>query len=317
MNTAMTSTNVIAMPGRAAVNSTAFQMIVIGLLLTQVALGFVVMRGWFWLGVPLVLVASHLMHGVIVGFHEASHGLLRRDRRRNEFAGVLTGVLSFTSFSLYRAAHQTHHAFLSTARDEELWPFVDTTKPRWVRRLAAFLELNAGMIFTPCLFLRTFFRKGSPIRNRQVRRRIWMELVMLCGVWTGVLWSVAHWQMWTYFIWIYLVPGALAANLQSWRKYIEHVGLTGSTVNGATRNVVSKTWLGRALAYTLLHEPYHGVHHVHPGVPHVALPEFVAVIEPTRSDEAPPYSSYSAALKDLLFSLADPRVGAQWREVAL
>ena len=32
---------------------------------------------------PLVLLASHLMHGAAVGFHEATHGLLRRNRRFN------------------------------------------------------------------------------------------------------------------------------------------------------------------------------------------------------------------------------------------
>ena len=54
----------------------------------------------------LVLVSSHFMHGMLIGFHEASHGLLRKSRLLNEIDGVLIGVLSFMSFSLYRAAHQ-------------------------------------------------------------------------------------------------------------------------------------------------------------------------------------------------------------------
>ena len=62
------------------------------------------------------------------------------------------------SFSLYRAAHQLHHAYLATERDEELWPFVIPGMPRWVRILAAFLELGLGLLFTPFLFVRTFLR---------------------------------------------------------------------------------------------------------------------------------------------------------------
>jgi len=68
--------------------------------------------------VQLVLVIGHLMHGAGVGFHEASHGLLRRNHRFNEFDGVLIGVMSFMSFSLYRAAHQTPPAHFATERDD-------------------------------------------------------------------------------------------------------------------------------------------------------------------------------------------------------
>ena len=49
-------------------------------------------------------------------------------------------------------------------------------------------------------------------------------------------------------------------NLQSWRKYIEHVGLLGNTVNSSTRSIVAQGWPGRLFAFTLLHEPFHGLH---------------------------------------------------------
>jgi fatty acid desaturase len=295
------------------VSRSAFQVIVILFALTEVALGAALVRGSVWLAVPLVLIASHFIHGLLIGFHEATHGLLRRSRRFNEFDGILIGVLSLMSFSLYRAAHQKHHAHLATERDEELWPFVHPEKPRWLRILAAFLELTAGLLFTPFLFLRAFLRAGSPIRSKKVRRRIWAELALIVAVWIGILAAVAHWHAWTYFVWMYLVPAGIAANLQSWRKYIEHVGLTGSTVNSATRNIVSESWLGRLVAFTLLHEPYHGVHHQHAGLPHAELPQFAAELQPASPDERSPFPSYRRAFVDLLRSLADPRVGGQWR----
>ena len=295
------------------VSRSAFQIIVIALALTQAALGAAIFHGWLWLAVPLVLIASHLMHGLLIGFHEASHGMLRANRRFNEFDGILIGVLSFTSFSLYRAAHQTHHMHLATERDEELWPFVHPGKPRWVRMLAAYLELTVGLVFTPFIFIRTFLRPSSPIRSKKVRQRIWVELALTAAVWIGILSAVAHWHVWKYFLWMYLVPGFVAANLQSWRKYIEHVGLTGCTANSATRNIVSRSWAGRLLAFSLLHEPYHGVHHLHAGLPHAELPQHASQLEPTVPGELSPYPTYRQALLDLLRSLADPRVGAQWR----
>ena len=298
------------------VSRSAYQIVMFLFLFTEIALALVLQNGAsIWLVAPLVLVASHFMHGLLVGMHEAAHGMLRRSRRFNEFDGMLIGVFSFMSFNLYRTAHQTHHMHLATGRDEELWPFVNPESPRWGRILAAFLELFAGLLYTPTLFLRTFLRAGSPIRSRKVRRRIWADLALIAAVWTGILAAVAHWHAWTYFVWMYLVPGAIAGNLQSWRKYIEHVGLTGSTVNSATRNIVAEGWPGRLFAFTLLHEPYHGVHHKHAGLPHAELPRFAAELQPVSPDEQPPFPSYRSALLHLIRSLADPRVGAQWRNV--
>src|SRR5438046_6857308 len=174
----------------------AFQLLVFGLAFAEVMLAVTVHRGLIWLAVPLVLVASHLMHGLLIGLHEASHGLLRKSRSLNEFDGVIIGLFSLVPFSLYRVVHQSHHAHLATERDAELWPFVLPNTPRWTRRLAAFAELTVGLFYTPLLFLRVFFRSDSPIRNRKVRRRIWSELSLTAAVWTAILVAVAFWGVW-------------------------------------------------------------------------------------------------------------------------
>jgi fatty acid desaturase len=230
----------------------------------------------------------------------------------NEFDGVILGVFSFLPFSLYRVVHQMHHMHLATERDTELWPLVITKAPRWARRLAALLELTVGLFYSPLIFLRVFLHRPSLVRSRKVRRRIWAELALAVVVWTAILTAIAFWGVWKYFLVMYLVPGVIAANLQSWRKYIEHVGLTGNTVNSSTRSIVPKSWLGHLFAYTLLHEPYHGVHHQNAGLPHRVLPQFTSVLIPKRPDDVAPFMSYRQALPDLIRSLANPRVGAQW-----
>ncbi|RYD83618.1 MAG: fatty acid desaturase [Verrucomicrobiaceae bacterium] len=295
------------------VSRAAFPIVSGALFLTLGLLGVAVYHGMYWLALPLALVASHFMHGQLIGFHEASHGMLRKSRFLNDIDGVLIGILSFMSFTLYRASHQTHHMHLGTQRDEELWPFVLTGTPRWARVLAAVLELTVGILFTPFIFLRTFLRSGSPIRSRKVRRRIWAELALVAGVWISALTAVAWFDVWKYFAWLYLVPAVIAGNLQSWRKYIEHVGLTGSTIRSATRSIVAQGPMGRLVAFTLLHEPYHGVHHQRAGVSHAELPMFAEDLEPETPDEQAPFPSYRHALLHLLRSLKDPRVGAQWR----
>ena len=113
---------------------------------------------------------------------------------------------------------------------------------------------------------------------------------------------------------MHLLPASLAANMQSVRKYIEHVGLTGSTINSSTRSVVARGWLGRLVSFTLLHEPFHGVHHRHSGLPHAELPQLASALDPKTPEERPPFRSYGHAFRDLLQNLADPRVGAHWRD---
>jgi fatty acid desaturase len=313
MNTTSTTKNMIEPHEPHWLSRAAFQLLIVIFFFTQAALGFAVYRGFYWLAVPLVLISSHLMHGMLIGLHEASHGLLRKSRLLNEIDGTIIGAFGFMSFSLYRAVHQSHHAHLATERDDELWPFVHPGIPRPARILAAVLELSVGLLYSPFLFVRAFLRAGSPIRKKNVRRRIWAELSLAAGLWVVILPAVAWWDMWKYFVWLYLAPAWLAANMQSLRKYIEHLGLTGSTVNSSTRSIVSDGWRGRLVAFTLLHEPYHGVHHRHAGLPHAKLPQFVAVLAPTTPSDRPPFPSYWHAFRDLSRSLADPRVGAQWR----
>jgi fatty acid desaturase len=293
----------------------AFQLLVFGLVFAELGLALTVHQGLIWLAVPLVLVVSHLMHGTLIGLHEAAHGLLRKNRTFNAFDGIVIATLSLMSFSLYRVVHQTHHAYLATERDYEFWPLSQPATPRWRRCLAAFCELNFGLFYSPFLFLRAFLSSPSPVRSKRVRQRIWAELALTVVIWTLVLWAVATFGLWKYFIWMYLAPAFLAANLQSWRKYIEHVGMTGDTVNGSTRSIVAKSWLGRLVAFSLLHEPFHGVHHQRAGLPHSALPQHVEELQPKKPGERAPYPSYRYALVELMRCLADPRVGPQWRTI--
>lgn len=143
-----------------------------------------------------------------------------------------------------------------------------------------------------------------------------MELALTAVAWALAVTAVAFFGLWKYFLWIYMIPALIAANLQSWRKYIEHLGLTGNTVNSSTRTIVPKSWLGRVFAYTLLHEPYHGVYHENAALPHDVLPRFTSLLAPKTPDELPPFLSYRQALPDVIRSLGNPRVGAQWRDAS-
>lgn len=294
------------------VSRAAFPLISGAFFLSQILLGVSVMYGWLWLSIPLVLLVSHLMHGNLIAYHEATHRNLRKSAFLNDVDGVIIGVLSWQSFTLYRVLHQAHHMHLATEKDVELWPFVHPDAPLWKRRLVAFIELNFGIFFTPFLFWRAFFCRDSAIRNKRVRRRIWLEGLLVVVVWTLVFYLTVHFQLWPWFWWNYFIPGFIAGNLQSWRKYIEHVGMSGHSARSATRSIIADTRLGRAFSVTLLHEPLHGIHHLKSAIPHSELPLHTAWLSPDEEGDTTPFPNYRTAFVDLLRKLPDPRVGKQW-----
>lgn len=294
----------------------SFTLVSVAYYLTTGALALCLAMGWVWPLIPLILLASHFMHAMLIAFHEAAHGILRKSRIWNEFDGLLVGTISLTPLTLYRVLHQQHHVNVASERDHELWPFVDPKQPRWWRRTAAFLELNFGFFYSPWLFWRVFFQRNSPISNRKVRRRIWAELWLVVGFWTLVLGSVAWFGLWKWFLVLYFIPAFIAGNLQSWRKYIEHVGLTGNTGRSATRSVVADDWRGRTVSVSLLHQPLHGVHHVKGNLPYQEMPRHLHLIEPTDEGDTIPFPNYRSAFADLFRCLADPKVGGQWEAPA-
>ena len=68
----------------------AFQLLVFGLVIAEAALAVTVQRGWIWLAMPLVLVTSHLMHGALIGLHEAAQA--KKSRVRQVFDWKRVGI---------------------------------------------------------------------------------------------------------------------------------------------------------------------------------------------------------------------------------
>lgn len=276
----------------------------------EAALCWSLLAGPLWLTVLLVLLVAHLMHSQLLAFHEAVHWTLCPQRGVNEWMGISIGTLSLTSLSAFRALHRTHHAHLATERDEELWPFVLPETPRWARRVAAGVELSLGIAYTSYLCWRTFLRAGSPIRGR-VRRRVWFENALIFG-WAALLVCGVLAGLGPFLLVMYAIPGILAGNMHSLRKYIEHMGLTGSTVLGSTRSVAPTGVVGRLFTFSLFNISFHGIHHRFAAIPQERLPELADLLTATTPEEVPPYTHHRGALRDLCRSLGDPRIGAQW-----
>lgn len=268
----------------------------------------------YWPMIALILVNAYLAHSLVIAFHEAAHRNLCPWWPLNEYLGRLIGLQAFISLTLYRELHLWHHAYLGTPRDEEFWPFTDPVNGIWKRRLAAFAELGFGLIYTPILYFRAYIRSGSRIRIPSSRRAmIWIEVLAPWIIWGGVAIVTIQFEVFRYFAIGYLIPAFIAGNIQSLRKYIEHLGLTGDNWATLTRAIRPTTLPGHWLSESILNEPYHDLHHRYPKIPCENLPA-TAEVGPPHDAAQPVFTSYQMALTDLLRTLADPKFGPEWQE---
>ena len=189
---------------------------------------------------------------------------------------------------------------------EELWPFVNPEVPR--ASAAPRTRARRRPLYTPFLLCARFC--AAP--HSAVGAPPHAELPLTIVVWSAILGVIAYFHWWIYLLIAYVCPAYLAGMMQSLRKYVEHMGLTGGKVLECTRTVIPRTLLGRFVVWTMFHEPYHGVHHKLPRLPHTALPQHRDLLEPPVGDEIPPFPNYRSALRDMLATLHDPRIGAQW-----
>ena len=135
----------------------------------------------------------------------------------------------------------------------------------------------------------------------------------ICGLLWGTLFGLAAiYDGWQVLLIGYFVPVVIAGNLQSLRKFTEHMGLCGDTILSTTRTVVDRRWFGRLMSDSMLHIDYHGTHHRYAKVPHYNLPAATPLVYKPGQPAVPIFSSYSSAMLDMLWTLHDPRVGRQW-----
>lgn len=264
---------------------------------------------------PILLVwavQSHLGHMNLIAFHEASHYILHPQRLLNEANGILVGTFILTPLSSYRLVHNAHHLRLGEERDLELWPYVNTAVPRWQRLLSAAGELLLGFFYTPVVFLHGVLNAGR--LPASLRRRLWGEYALCLILWTGLIGGATYFGLVPELLIAYVIPSIISGNLQSLRKFTEHMGMLGDDVPSLTRTVVPNGPIGRFLSWTMMHIDYHGTHHRFAKIPQYNLPKATTLVyEDALHSQRSIYPTYLSAMWAMFRTLADPRVGAQWR----
>lgn len=242
-----------------------------------------------WLAVfGIGILFSYLLLTDYALLHEAAHGNLQSDPRRNYLLGFLTGALFPIPFSMIRMTHQGHHLFNRT--DAEMF---DLYYPhdnlvikylRWYGILCGFfwplIPLGA-VLFSVC---------PKPLRD-QIFRKPQSTGYMFSGVERAAVWAVRlelvaiitfftalHWLLhlqWTHTLVLY---ACFSVNWST-RQYVGHAF--------SKRDIIDGAWNlrhNRLMTWVLLHGEYDKTHHRRPEVSWFYLPRLTP-----PDDERPSY----------------------------
>ncbi|HYO25663.1 MAG TPA: fatty acid desaturase, partial [Lacipirellulaceae bacterium] len=224
-----------------------------------------------WIVAGLVAATSAMMFCWTSALHEAAHQTLFKTRWLSVLCGRLLGTLMFTPYTAYREVHIRHHAYLNTPRDWELWPYADPNASLRFRRWFVWFDLFCGVIAGPIIYGRIYFHRNSPIKSAELRRTIRYEYLGIAAVW-GAVWlytSLTH--QWLGHAVVVLLPMYIAAFMQTFRKFTEHLGMASFDPLQGTRTVLPRKWLLRISSFLNFDIFVHGPHHRHPRLAHGKL----------------------------------------------
>lgn len=242
-----------------------------------------------WLAVAGVgIIFSYLLLTNYALLHEAAHGNLQSNRRRNYWLGFLTGMLFPIPFSMICLTHQGHH--LHNRTDSEMFDLYyphDNRIVKYIRWYGILLGLFWPLIPLGAVLFAILPR---PLRERLFSRpqstgyifanvapvSVWAvrwELLGIVGVFVA-LHCFLHLQ-WTHTLVLY----ACFSFNWSTRQYVGHAF--------SKRDIIDGAWNlrhNRLMSWLLLHGEYDKTHHRRPDVSWIYLPR----LTPTE-DERPGY----------------------------
>ena len=257
-----------------------------------------------WLVALLAAFSSAMMFCWTSALHEAAHQTLFKSRALSIWTGRLLGTAMFTPYSAYREVHIRHHAYLNTPRDWELWPYSDPQASLAFRRAFVWFDLLCGIAAGPVIYGRIYFHRDSPIKSEEIRRTIRREYYAIAGVWGSIwLYTTLTFQ-WPAHLLVIILPMYVAAFMQTFRKFTEHLGMASFDPLQGTRTVLPRKWLLRLSSFLNFDIFIHGPHHRHPRLTHTTLEAKLAEYQQENPDiNYPAYERYWQAMLAMAPSL--------------
>ncbi|MFQ5730357.1 MAG: fatty acid desaturase family protein [Planctomycetaceae bacterium] len=258
-----------------------------------------------------ILFTSYWMFCWMSCFHETAHQTLCGSRTFSIWLGRFLGTAMWVPYTTYRESHIRHHAYLNKPTDWELWPYCDPDVPLWFRRVFVWVDLLLGFVTAPAIYGRTFFHRNSPIRSKQLRRKIVWEYVGIAVGWGTIIGFVAWYDKWMGLLLVWIAPHWLAGIWQNARKLTEHLGMASYDPLQGTRTVLGENWFTRLCTFLNFDIFVHGPHHRHPRLAHDRLRQkMVEYADENPDTPYPLFKSYwRATLAGIPWMVRNPGVG--------
>ncbi|MGF9820110.1 fatty acid desaturase family protein [Brevibacillus agri] len=216
-----------------------------------------------------IILIGGRMRGLDNLMHEASHGMLFKNRWMNKWVtSVFIAWPVFTDYTTYCKSHYLHHKYLWTDKDPDTsyLKSIGLDKLEISKRMFIFKYVLGALWIKHlpqnfCEFVQKLFLKKD-----QTNAEYFMKL----GFWSIVLASSINWDFWLYLILYWLIPLiTIFPIIRFWSDLSDHSGLETSHPLYSSRNSYGNIF-ERLILYPH-HDTYHIVHHLFPYIPHYHL----------------------------------------------
>lgn len=179
---------------------------------------------FWWLALPLVMLAGLLMTRMFVLFHDCCHGSLLPSDRANRIIGYFLGVLVFTPYRHWRWEHSVHHAHagnLDRRGVGDVWTMTveEYQACSWCTRLRYRMLRNPFLLFLVFPVLLFVFRERFPSHDASsaTRRALW-----LTNFGIAVMMAAGFWLLGWPSLVLLVASMAVASSFGVWLFYVQH-----------------------------------------------------------------------------------------------
>ncbi|WP_055108261.1 fatty acid desaturase family protein [Paenibacillus ihumii] len=216
-----------------------------------------------------VILIGGRMRGLDNLMHEASHGMLFKNRWLNKWVtSMLVSFPVFTNYMDYCQSHYKHHKYLWTDQDPDTSQLTAMgLNKATVSKLHFFFKHIIGF-FIVLNVPKNIWNVLTKLFSRKLQTTT--DYVVKLGYWAAVITLSIYLNFWLELIMYWVVPLVIVFPvIRFWSDLADHSGLESSDPLYSSRNSYGNV-LERLILYPH-HDTYHIVHHLFPAIPHYNL----------------------------------------------
>jgi omega-6 fatty acid desaturase (delta-12 desaturase) len=186
---------------------------------------FISMKVSYWLTLALSIPTAGFMVRSFIIFHDCGHGSFFSDRRANEIAGIITGILTLTPWTRWWHNHAVHHATAGDldrrgVGDVYVMTVKEYRESNWIIKLGYRLMRNPVLMFFiggPFIFA-LINRIPIPGTGKRERQSIFWTNMALAIIITILCIT----QGWKAYLLVQLPILILGSSTGIWLFYVQH-----------------------------------------------------------------------------------------------